>query len=180
MPLSTWLELAKSVKGTRLVFSRPLAVPMGGGATFCLKQASLQPSHFFPTSSLSFRRARVSPMADEQFSPRSWNATAYGVSPVCVSILFQMICTVPHTKEKSTSERWYPLATDCRIFGTSSLESSSVSDSPRECHTQVFNVWLTDENYRISELLVRVAETRPWFANRIRPPEEEPTNAVIE
>src|SRR5262249_50407570 len=106
----------------------------------------------------------VASMADDRFSPTFMrNATAYGASPrlrldVVLNDLVASAYALGRLYIKSDGTPWRPIVHIRDITAA----VVSVLDAPQELvHNETFNVGLTEENYRISELADIVAETVP-------------------
>ncbi len=156
-------ELAKSAGVSRYVFSSSCSTYGAAGDHFLDESAELNPVTPYGESKVLVERD-VRPMADDSFSPTYMrNATAYGVSPrLRLDIVLNDLVAWAYTKGrvhiKSDGTPWRPIVHIRDIIGA----VLCVLDAPRELvHNQVFNVGRTDENYRISELAVIVAETVP-------------------
>jgi nucleoside-diphosphate-sugar epimerase len=94
-------------------------------------------------------------MADDDFSPTYLrNATAYGASPrlrldIVLNDFVASATTTGRVHIKSDGTPWRPIVHIRDIIAA----ILAVLDAPRErIHNEIFNVGLTEENYRISEL----------------------------
>jgi nucleoside-diphosphate-sugar epimerase len=103
-------------------------------------------------------------MADDNFSPTYLrNATAYGASSrlrldIVLNDFVAAALTTGRVYIKSDGTPWRPIV-HIRDITAAIL---AVLEAPQELiHNQIFNVGLTDENYRIAELADIVTETVP-------------------
>ena len=103
-------------------------------------------------------------LADDNFSPTYMrNATAYGVSPrlrldIALNDLVASAYTTKRIYVKSDGTPWRPI-THIRDIIAAAI---AVLEAPREViHNQTFNVGVTSENYRVSEIADIVASVVP-------------------
>lgn len=156
-------EMARELGISRFIFASSCSLYGAAGDDLLDENAQFSPITTYAKSKVGVER-EVGDLADDRFSPTFMrNATAYGVSPrirfdVVINNLTAWAYTTGHVHLKSDGTPWRPVVHIDDI----SRAAIAVLNAPREViHNQAFNVGISSQNYRISELADFVKTTVP-------------------
>jgi len=156
-------EKAKSSGVSRFIFSSSCSNYGASGDNFLTEESDLNPVTAYGVSKVWVERD-VQKLADSNFHPTFLrNSTVYGISPrlrvdLVLNNLIASAVTSGRIVMQSDGTPWRPIV----HVGDVSAAFLAVLEAPSEAiHNQAFNVGLTQENYRISELAEIVKETVP-------------------
>jgi len=156
-------KIAKKAGVKRYLFSSSCSVYGDSGADMVNEESKPRPITPYAISKMRAEKD-ISRLADSRFSPTFLrSATAYGVSPMLrfdlvLNNMVAWACTTGIVLLKSDGAAWRPIVHIEDI----SRAFMTVLNAPRDLvHNQVFNVGITEENYRIRELAEIVKETVP-------------------
>lgn len=156
-------RVAKAAGVPRFLFSSSCSTYGAAGDAPIDESAEFNPVTPYGHSKVLAERD-LAALADDSFTPVFLrNATAYGVSPrlrfdLVLNNLVAWAYTTGRIFMKSDGTPWRPIVHIADI----SRAFIALMDAPRELvHNQAFNVGLTTENYRISELADIVKQVLP-------------------
>lgn len=156
-------ELAKAAGVTRLVFASSCSVYGEGGEDWLREDAPFNPVTAYARAKAA-AETEITGMADEQFTVTFLRpATAYGVSPMIrfdlvVNNLVAWASATGRVHLKSDGGAWRPLV-HAEDIGRAAM---AILDAPiGTVQSQVFNVGITEENFRILEVAQAVEQTVP-------------------
>jgi nucleoside-diphosphate-sugar epimerase len=156
-------KLAKKAGVQRLVYTSSCSVYGDSGVDVVNEGSQPRPVTPYAESKIRSEKA-ITKLADSNFSPTFLRpATAYGVSPMLrfdlvLNNLVAWAYTTGAVFLKSDGMAWRPIV---HIEDISRAFIAAL-EAPRDLvHNQVFNVGITDENYRVRELAEIVKKTVP-------------------
>jgi nucleoside-diphosphate-sugar epimerase len=156
-------KLAKEAGVQRFIFMSSCSVYGATGADMVTEESELNPITTYGVSKVKAEKD-IMPLADENFSPTFLrSATAYGLSPmlrfdIVLNNLVAWAYTTGKVLLKSDGMALRPIIHIEDI----SQAYVTVLNSPRELiHNQVFNLGITEENYRIREIAEITRDTVP-------------------
>jgi nucleoside-diphosphate-sugar epimerase len=156
-------KLAKKAGIDRYIYTSSCSVYGASGTDIVTEESKLNPITPYGISKMRAEES-ISKLADSKFTPTFLRpATAYGVSPMLrfdlvLNNLIAWAYTTGIVLLKSDGTAWRPIVhieDIARAF-------IAVLDSPRDLvHNQIFNVGITEENYRVRELAEIAKNTVP-------------------
>lgn len=162
-------QLAKQAGVSRFIHASTCSLYGAAGNEFLDEGAAFNPVTPYGEAKLLVEQDLM-PMADDEFSPVYLRSgTAYGSSPklrgdLVINNLLGYAITTDEILLKSDGTPWRPLVHVEDI----ALAFKAALEAPREAmHNQAFNVGLTEENFRVSELAEIIAAEIPSSKIRI-------------
>ncbi len=156
-------RLAKAAGVRRFIFSSSCSNYGAAGEDMIDEQGALNPITPYGQSKVLVERD-ISKLADSNFVPTFLrNATAYGVSPrlrfdLVLNNLVAWAFTTGQVYIKSDGTPWRPII---HIEDIARAFIAVLHAPEDKMHNEIFNVGLSEENYRIKELAAIVKETVP-------------------
>jgi nucleoside-diphosphate-sugar epimerase len=156
-------RLAKKMGVERYLFSSSCSVYGAAGADIVNEESKPNPVTPYGVSKMKTEEA-ISKLADADFCPTFFrSATAYGVSPMLrfdlvLNNLIAWAYTTGTVLLKSDGTAWRPIV---HIEDISRAFIAALEASRDKVRNQVFNVGISEENYRVRELAEIAKETVP-------------------